>query len=73
MLAFFSLGAFKLMLILLPIFILPLLGLLSGVNPHLKLHCIALVYLCGGTSGIVWTARLSLLSSKTIENEENSG
>ena len=31
------------------------------------------LYLCGGTSGIVWTARFSLLSSKKIENEENSG
>ena len=29
--------------------------------------------LCGGTSGIVWTACLSLLSSKKMENEENSG
>ena len=31
------------------------------------------LYLCGGTSGIVWTARFSLLSSKKIENEEKSG
>ncbi len=31
------------------------------------------LYLCGGTSGIVWTARFSLLSSKKMENEENSG
>ena len=31
------------------------------------------LYLCGGTSGIVWTVRLSLLSSKKMENEENSG
>ena len=31
------------------------------------------LYLCGGTSGIVWTARFSLLSSQKIENEENSG
>ena len=30
------------------------------------------LYLCGGTSCIVWTARFSLLSSKKIENEENS-
>ena len=29
--------------------------------------------LCGGTSGIVWTVRFSLLSSKKMENEENSG
>ena len=27
--------------------------------------------LCGGTSGIVWTARFSLLSSQKMENEEN--
>ena len=25
------------------------------------------LYLCGGTSGIVWTARFSLLSSKKME------
>ena len=31
------------------------------------------LYLCGGTSGIVWTACFSLLSSKKMENEENSG
>ena len=31
------------------------------------------LYLCGGTSGIVWTVRFSLLSSKKIENEENPG
>ena len=31
------------------------------------------LYLCGGTSGIVWTACFSLLSSKQMENEENSG
>ena len=31
------------------------------------------LYLCGGTSGIVWTVRFSLLSSKKMENEENSG
>ena len=31
------------------------------------------LYLCGGTSGIVWTARFSLLSSKKMENEENFG
>ena len=31
------------------------------------------LYLCGGTPGIVWTARFSLLSSKKMENEENSG
>ena len=30
------------------------------------------LYVCGGTSCIVWTARFSLLSSKKIENEENS-
>ena len=30
------------------------------------------LYLCGGTSGIVWTVRFSLLSSKKMENE-NSG
>ena len=31
------------------------------------------LYLCGGTSGVVWTACFSLLSSKKMENEENSG
>ena len=31
------------------------------------------LYLCGGTSGIVWTVRFSLLSSKKMENEDNSG
>ena len=31
------------------------------------------LYLCGGTSGIAWTARFSLLSSKKLENEENFG
>ena len=31
------------------------------------------LYLYGGTSGIVWTARFSLLSSQKMENEENSG
>ena len=31
------------------------------------------LYLCGGTSDIVWTVRFSLLSSKKMENEENSG
>ena len=31
------------------------------------------LYLHGGTSGIVWMARFSLLSSKKMENEENSG
>ena len=31
------------------------------------------LFLCGGTSGIVWTVRFSLLSSKKMENEENSG
>ena len=30
------------------------------------------LYLCGGTSGIVLTASFSLLSSKKMENEENS-
>ena len=30
------------------------------------------LYLCGGTSGVVWTACFSL-SSKKMENEENSG
>ena len=30
------------------------------------------LYLCGGASGIVWTAHFSLLSSKKKENEENS-
>ena len=30
------------------------------------------LYLCGGTSGTVWTARFSLLSSNQMENEENS-
>ena len=30
-----------------------------------------ILYLCGGTSGIVWTVRFSLLSSKKMENEEN--
>ena len=29
--------------------------------------------LCGGTSGIVWMARFSFLSSKKMENEENFG
>ena len=31
------------------------------------------LYLCGGTSGVGWTACFSLLSSKKMENEENSG
>ena len=31
------------------------------------------LYLCGGTSAVVWTACFSLLSSKKMENEENSG
>ena len=31
------------------------------------------LYLCGGASSIVWTVRFSLLSSKKMENEENSG
>ena len=31
------------------------------------------LYLCGGTSGNVSTARFSLLSSKKMENEENPG
>ena len=31
------------------------------------------LYLCGGISGIVWTACFSLLSSTKMENEENSG
>ena len=31
------------------------------------------LYLCGGTSGIAWTVRFSLLSSNKMENEENSG
>ena len=30
------------------------------------------LYVCGGTSGIVWMARFSL-SSKKMENEENPG
>ena len=30
-----------------------------------------ILYLCGGTSGIVWTVRFSLLSSKKMQNEEN--
>ena len=30
-----------------------------------------ILYLCGGTAGIVWTVRFSLLSSKKMENEEN--
>ena len=40
--------------------------------PHTQDHDYVL-YLCGGTSGIVWTVRFSLLSSKKMENEENSG
>ena len=34
----------KLMSILLPIFVLPLLGLLSGVKPHLKLLAFVIPY-----------------------------
>ena len=42
----FSLGAYinKLMSILLPIFVLPLLGLLSGVKPNLKLLALVIPY-----------------------------
>ena len=34
----------KLMSIVLPIFVLPLLGLLSGVKPHLKLLALVIPY-----------------------------
>ena len=34
----------KLMLILLPIFVLPLLGFLSEVNPHIKLLALVIPY-----------------------------
>ena len=37
-------------------------------------HKIMIMFcICVGTSGIVWTARFSLLSSKKRENEDNSG
>ena len=37
---FFSIGAFT----LLPIFVIPLMGLLSGVKPHLELLALVIPY-----------------------------
>ena len=58
----------KLMSILLPIFVLPLLGLLSGVKPHIKL--LALVNPYSGNPkvryGIVFSLGPFYINKKTI-------